>query len=132
MLIDIVTGPLPFCFFGGNISSNHRKRKRGRGQWHIFFLFLSQSGKMFAKNLSCVQNLPPTPCPAPPTLHLIAPESACLLTLNPPLLNTFDIYEFVTALAIAFDFVIAKIVTKKHDKDICAYVHLHRARTDPG
>ena len=57
-----------------------------------FFLFFSQSGKMFANNLSCVYKICRThPHPAPPSLHLLRPESACLLTSNPPLLNTFDI-----------------------------------------
>ena len=39
-------------------------------------------------------------------------------------------YVFATALAIAFEFVFVKIVTKKHDKDICTYVQI--SFTGPG
>ena len=132
MLIDIVTGPLPFCFFGGNISSNHRKRKIG--QWHIFFLFFSQCGKMFAKNLSCVQNLPPTPTPCPtystPSRAWVSLLS--LLTSNPPLLNTFD----MRICNCACDCIWICICQNCDEKTRQGYLYvrtdiLHRARTDP-
>ena len=132
MLIDIVTGPLPFCFFGWKIFSNHRKRKIGLGQWHIFFLFFSQSGKMFAKNLSCVQNLPPTPTPCP-TYSTPSQAWVSLLTHFETSTAEHVWYTYLQLrLPLHLDLYLSKLWRKKHDKDICRYVHLRRARTDPG
>ena len=119
----------PVLFFGGNISSNHRKRKIG--QWHIFSCFFLNLAK-------CLQ-----------TISVVCTKSAAHTHTLPHLLYTFSglsqpayslrtlhcwtrlIYVLATALAIAFEFVFVKIVTKKAQQGYL-YVHLRRARTDPG
>ena len=87
---------------------------------------------MFANNLSCVYKICRThPHPAPPSLHLLRPESACLLTSNPPLLNTFEICICKCACDCIWICICQNCDVKKHDKDIYMYEHLRRARTDP-
>ena len=124
--------PPVLFFWREHFLKPQKDKNRTRTLAHFFPVFFSMWQNVCKKSQLCTKSAAHTH-----TLpHLLYTFSG-LSQPAYPLRNlhcwwTRLIYIFANALVIAFEFVIAKIVTKKHDKDICAYVHLRRARTDLG
>ena len=91
----------------------------------------TRRNRRFAKKLSCVQHLPPTPTPCP-TFSTPSQAWVSLLTHFEPSTAEHVWYTYLQLrLRLHLNLYLSKLWRKKHDKDICTYVHLHRARTDP-
>ena len=82
--------PPVLLFWTENFLKSQKEKNRKVAHFFLFFLNLAKC----LQKISVVYKIcRPHPHPASPTLHLLRPESACLLTSNPPLLmNTFDIH----------------------------------------